>query len=342
MRATLTDARETGIHSDNSQFSLPIDLSSVAFGIEAIARGAQSIAHGSADSLVLRYLSAAISPATRKAYQSDLRDFFQWGGSLPSCPETVACYLASKGDFLRPGTLARRAVAIGKAHTALGHVNPARSDLVRSVLRGLRHTHGRPQRRVAPLLKRDMLDISSEAAGIRGLRDRALLLVGFAAALRRSELVGIDRQHLEFVPEGLIVTIARSKTDQVGKGRQIAVPFARSAACPVKALAAWLQAAGVSAGPVFRSIDKSGSVNGKRLAAQSVALIVKRYARVLGLNTEAYSGHSLRAGLVTSAVQAGASLAKIQQQTGHKSHTVLASYIRDANLFEGNAAGHVL
>lgn len=335
-------APTTRITSDNSPFSLPIDLSTAALDITASSGCAQSIAHASTDQLVLRYLRAAISPATRKAYQSDLRDFLEWGGSIPSRPEEVASYLASKGDVLTPGTLARRAVAIGRAHTTQGHDNPARSDLVRTVLRGLHHTHGRPERRAAPLLKRDMLDIFSEAVGIKGLRDRAVLLLGFAAALRRSELVALDRHHLEFVSEGLIVTIARSKTDQAGKGRQIAVPFGRTAACPVKSLAAWIDAASVSAGPVFRPVNKSGAVGGDRLSAQSIALIVKLYATRLGLNADAYSGHSLRAGLVTSAVQAGASLVKIQQQTGHKSHAVLARYIRDASLFEGNAAGHVL
>lgn len=330
------------ITSDNSPFSLPNQPSPLALDPPTAPRCAQSIAHDSADQLVLRYLRAAISPATRRAYQSDLRDFIEWGGSIPSRPEEVARYLASKGDALTPGTLARRAVAIGRAHTIQGHDNPARSDLVRSVLRGLHHAHGRPQRRAAPLLKRDMLDISAETIGLKGLRDRALLLLGFAAALRRSELVALDRHHLDFVSEGLIVTVVRSKTDQAGKGRQIAVPFGRTTACPVKSLSSWLEAAPISTGPIFRSVSKSGVIGDGRLSAQSIALIVKLYATRLGLNADAYSGHSLRAGLVTSAVQAGASLAKIQQQTGHKSHAVLARYIRDASLFQGNAAGHVL
>lgn len=330
------------ITSDNSPFSLPAAPATEALGLPVAPGSVQSIAHDSADQLVLHYVRAAISPATRKAYQSDLRDFLSWGGSIPCRSEDVARYLASKGCALSPGTLARRAVAIGRAHTSQGHDNPACSDLVRSVLRGLRHTHGRAQRRAAPLLKRDMLDICAETVGLKGLRDRALLLIGFAAALRRSELVALDVHHLNFVSEGLVVTVARSKTDQAGQGRQIAVPFGRTTACPVKSLSSWLDAAAISAGPAFRSVSKSGAVSDNRLSAQSIALIVKHHATRLGLNADAYSGHSLRAGLVTSAVQAGASLAKIQQQTGHKSHAVLVRYIRDASLFESNAAGHVL
>lgn len=330
------------ITSDNSPFSLPTSALSAALDMATAPGCVQSIAHGSADHLVLQYLRAAISPATRKAYQSDLRDFLAWGGSIPCRPEEVARYLATKGSTLAPGTLARRVVAIGRAHTAQGHDNPARSDLVRAVLRGLHHTHGCAQRRAAPLLKRDMLEICAETVGLKGLRDRALLLLGFAAALRRAELVALDVHHLSFVPEGLVITVSRSKTDQAGKGRQIAVPFGRTTACPVKSVSAWLEAASISAGPAFRSVSKVGTVGLDRLSAQSVALIVKLHAKRLGLDGAAYSGHSLRAGLVTSAVQAGASLIKIQQQTGHKSHAVLARYIRDASLFENNAAGHVL
>jgi len=342
MSAAPLDRASVGLTSDNSPFSLTISPRGDAVSANSRRSDtAQSIAHGS-DDLVSQYLQAAIAPATRKAYQSDLRDFLAWGGSVPSSPEEIARYLAERAKRLSPYTLARRVVAIGRAHTAGGMTSPARSDLVRSVLRGLWRVHGRPQRRVAPLLKRDIIELCADTPSLKGTRDRAILLLGFAAALRRSELVALDVSNVQFLQEGMLVTLTRSKTDQTGCGRQVAVPFGRTAACPVKALSAWLAASRIEGGPIFRAISKADQVRSGRLSAQSIALIVKTHARRLGLDVATYSGHSLRAGLVTSAVQAGASLIKIQQQTGHKSQAVLARYIRDASLFESNAAGHVL
>ena len=183
---------------------------------------------------------------------------------------------------------------------------------------------------------------SSRDDGVKGLRDRALLLLGFAAALRRSELVGLDVEHLERVREGLVVNLVRSKTDQEGGGRRIAVPYGRSQACPVTAVNNWLRVAGIDTGPVFRSVDKAGAVAIGRLSAQSVSLIVKRSACAIGLDSASFSSHSLRAGLVTSAAKAGVSISKIQAQTGHRSLAMLARYVRDAKIFENNAAGSLL
>jgi site-specific recombinase XerD len=291
---------------------------------------------------VKEFVSAAIAPATRRAYQGDLKDFFSWGGCVPCPPDTVAEYIASRALIHSPFTIARRVVGISRAHTSLDLPDPSKSDLVRAVLRGLRRSEGKPQRQVAPVLREDLFLMLDQMRGIKGTRDRALLLVGFAAALRRSELVGVNVEDLLFCKEGVLVNLPRSKTDQVGDGRKIAIPFGRTSACPVKAVIRWMEVAAINTGAVFRSINKAGVVSPSRLTDQSVALIVKDYARALGLPADAYSGHSLRAGLVTSAAKAGVSLVKIQQQTGHRSVSMLTRYIRDAQVFENNAAGLLL
>jgi site-specific recombinase XerD len=192
------------------------------------------------------------------------------------------------------------------------------------------------------LLKQDLLSILPLMQGTKGIRDRALILLGFAAALRRSELVALDTQDLQFVKEGLVIHLRRSKTDQHGQGRNIAVPYGRTSACPIKAVQIWLEHSCISTGSIFRSVNKGGLVQPERLTTQSVALILKGYAQAAGLNPKEISGHSLRSGLVTSAAQIGVAAHKIQQQTGHRSMEMLHRYIRDANLFENNPAGLLL
>ena len=291
---------------------------------------------------ISQYVSAAVSENTRRAYQGDLADFLKWGGSVPCSPEGLAAYIASRANTHSPHTITRRVVGISRAHVSQRMPDPAKTDLVRTVLRGVRKTHGKPQRQAAPLLKQDLLAILPLMHGSKGLRDRALLLLGFAAALRRSELVTLDVQDLEFVSEGMLVHLRRSKTDQEGAGRKIAVPHGRTSACPVKAVREWLEHAHIESGAVFRSISKGHAIASDRLTGPSVALILKSYAEKAGLLAVNISGHSLRSGLVTSAAQVGVAAHKIQQQTGHRSAEMLARYIRDANLFVNNAAGLLL
>ena len=291
---------------------------------------------------VAGYIAAAIADNTRRAYRQDLDDFQRWGGAIPCPPEMLAAFIADRAATLSPHTITRRVVGISRAHTSQGLADPAKNDLVRMVLRGIRRKNGKPQRQAAPLLKQDLLAILPLMTGTKGLRDCALILLGFAAALRRSELVALNVEDLNFVREGVVVHLRRSKTDQEGEGRTIGVPYGRTSACPVKAVRAWLDAAQITTGPVFRSVGKGGGIGTDRLTAQSVALIVKRYAEAVGLSAPAFSGHSLRSGLVTSAAQAGVATHKIMAQTGHRSVEMVNRYVRDANLFEGNAAGLVL
>lgn len=289
------------------------------------------------------YVSASLASSTKKAYASDLSHFLANGGAVPSSSEVIAQYLAIHGESLSPFTLARRLVSIGKAHEANGWENPTDSELVRSVLRGIRRVHGCEQRRVDPIVREDILAVADSTPNtVKGARDRALILVGFASAMRRSELVALNVADVRFVSEGMVLRLRRSKTDQEGTGRDIGIPFARSRACPVKALIAWMEQAQIIEGAIFRSVGKGERVHQSAMTGQSVALVVKHYANLVGLDSSRFSGHSLRAGLITSAAKQGASAWKIRAQSGHKSETMLSRYIRDGELFVGNAVGYVL
>lgn len=288
------------------------------------------------------YLRASLADSTRRAYRSDLNHFLTWGGSIPCSPEIVAQYLAAHAEQLATATLARRLVSIGKASTSQNLPSPTKSDLVKAIMKGIRRTFGSAQRQVAPAIKEDVLAMVNGLTGIKGIRDRAMLLIGFAGAFRRSELVSLTVEDVEHVKQGLVILLRRSKTDQAGEGRKVAIPFARGTVCPVHALQDWLDLSGISTGIIFRGITRHGKIAEQGLAPQSVALVVKERAAAAGLDAAKYSGHSLRAGLVTSAAQAGVSSWKIRQQTGHKSEAMLLRYIRDASIFTNNAAGGVL
>jgi len=177
---------------------------------------------------------------------------------------------------------------------------------------------------------------------IRDQRDRALLLIGVAGGLRRSELVGLDLTDLEFVREGLIITLRRSKTDQEGRGRRIGIPHARGRWCPVREVQVWIEAAVIEEGPLFRSLRKGGAISADRLSGEAVSALIKRHVSVIGLDPAKFSGHSLRAGFVTSAARAGIATHLIRQQTGHASDATMSRYIREGSLFRGNAAGQLL
>ena len=178
--------------------------------------------------------------------------------------------------------------------------------------------------------------------GVKDARDRALLLIGFAGGFRRSEIVALNCDDIEHVRQGLIVTLRRSKTDQEGAGRKVGIPFGRTRHCPVLALDRWLAVSKIEVGPVFRPVDRHGRVASERLSGEAVSLIVKERVAAAGNDPAGFSGHSLRAGFATSAVQAGVSTPKIRSQTGHASDAMLARYVRDGELFVDNAAGALL
>ncbi|MEP9373859.1 site-specific integrase [Mesorhizobium sp. KR1-2] len=288
-------------------------------------------------------IQESLSPATQRAYADDLANFERWGGGVPANPAMVAAYLVHLAQDCRAATIARRIAALSKAHRASGLDDPCKSEIVKATLRGIRRRIGTAQREAKPLI-RDDLFVVLHCIGDRpkDLRDKALLLVGFAGAFRRSELIGLDVADIEQVRQGIVVTLRRSKTDQTGAGRKIGIPFGRTRWCPVRHLSDWLDNARIDDGAVFRSVDRHGRIADQRLSSEAVSIIVKGRTEAAGFDPNAYSGHSLRAGLATSAAMAGASTWKIRAQTGHASDAMLARYIRDGSLFEHNAAGTVL
>jgi integrase len=291
----------------------------------------------------MSFVANSIATNTRRAYASDLAHFETWGGRLPATPVSVSTYLATLARTLSVATLVRRVATISKAHEAKGLANPCCSEVVRATLRGIRRTLGTAQRQAKPLLRDDLfLVLDTIGDDTKGVRDRALLLLGFAGAFRRSELVALDCAHLEHVRQGLVITIARCKVDQAGAGRKIGVPYGRTRHCPVAALDSWLSTSGIERGPIFRPVDRHGHIHAERLSGEAVSLVVKERLAAAGINPAGYSGHSLRAGFATSAAEAGVSFWRIRRQTGHASDTMLARYIRESELFIENAAGILL
>lgn len=288
---------------------------------------------------VLNYVRSSVADNTRRAYSSDIQRFQAWGGLVPSAPEVIANYLAAHAHSHAIATLARWLSSISKAHALRGVDSPCQSEYVKATFRGIKRMHGVKQRQATPVLWADVCAMVKCLDGCKGIRDRALLLVGFAGAFRRSELVALSVEDVQFVKQGVVVHLNASKTDQERAGRKVAIPHARGNVCPVSALEEWLKFAEISSGPIFRPVDRHGRVGNCALTAQSVALAVKQRAEAVGLDPELFSGHSLRSGLVTSAAQAGVSSWKIRQQTGHTSEAMLGRYIRDAQMFVGNAAG---
>ncbi len=283
--------------------------------------------------------------STRWAYHSDLAHFAAWGGLLPAEPPLVASYLATHAETLTVATPASRIATISKAHEAGGLPNPCRSEIVRATLRGVKRMRGiaPPQREAKPLLRDDLFRVlDGMAERMKDARDRALLLIGFAGGFRRSEIVALNCDHVERVRQGLIITLRRSKVDQEGAGRKVGIPFGRTRHCPVLALDHWLVVSAIEAGPVFRPVDRHGRVASERLSGEALSLIVKERVAAAGIDPTGFSGHSLRAGFATSAVQAGVSTLKIRGQTGHASDAMLARCVRDGELFVDNAAGALL
>jgi site-specific recombinase XerD len=283
---------------------------------------------------------------TLRGYRADWRNFCAWCEShalspLPATPETVAAYIAECAGRLKVGSIQRRLNAIAEAHKATGLGSPTSTGMVRNTLKGIRRALGTATAPKAPTLTDDIRAmVDATDAGIIGARDRALMLLGFAGAFRRSELVGLDITDCVFGKDGLTVTLRRSKTDQGGAGRKIGIPYGSNPeTCPVRTVQAWLAEAGADAGPLFRSINQHGQVRADRLSGIDVARVVKKLAVRAGLDAAKYAGHSLRAGHATSAAIAGATERSIMNQTGHRSVQMVRRYIRDGSLFRENSAG---
>ncbi len=283
---------------------------------------------------------------TLRGYRADWREFCQWCEGkgltpLPASPESVASYIAECAGRLKVGSIQRRLNAIAEAHKAMGLDSPTGAGMVRATLKGIRRTLGTAAAQKAPTLTADIRAmVEASDAGLIGARDRALILLGFAGAFRRSELVGLEVADCAFGKDGLTVTLRRSKTDQEGAGRKVGIPYGSNPdTCPVRTVQAWLENAAIAAGPLFRSINRHGHVQAGNLSPADVARVVKKLAERAGLDPAKYAGHSLRAGHATAAAVAGASERSIMNQTGHRSVQMVRRYIRDGSLFRDNSAG---
>ena len=295
------------------------------------------------------YQDQADASATLRAYTADLANYKAWCEkhgftAMPATPEVVGAYLAAAGEGYALPTLRRRVAAIARACGVAGHPLDTKHPAIRETLRGIGRKHGTPARRAAALTTAEVKKLSRACGGdLAGARDRALFLIGFAGAMRRSELVGLDVAHVTWTHAGLKLLIERSKTDADGEGAEIAIPRGRAAeTCPVAALRAWLAAAEITAGPLFRKVNRGGAVETSRLTPDGVRQILLKRAAKAGLKgtfAEPISPHGLRAGFVTTAYRNGVPDEEIMGHTRHRSLTTMRSYVRRAKLSRESPAG---
>jgi len=295
---------------------------------------------------VREYIRASKAENTLRGYNADWRNFCVWSDArglspLPATPESIAAYIAECAGRLKVGSIQRRLNAIAEAHKATGLESPTHSAVVRNTMKGIRRILGTaPAQKTAALTDDIRAMIDATDAGLIGSRDRALILLGFAGAFRRSELVGLDVEDCAFGKDGLTVTLRRSKTDQDAAGRKVGIPYgANPETCPVRIVQRYTEQAAIASGPLFRSINRHGQVQAGRLSGNDVARIVKKLVERAGLDSAKYAGHSLRAGHATTAAIGGASERSIMNQTGHRSVQMVRRYIREGSLFRENSAG---
>lgn len=292
------------------------------------------------------FLAAATSDNTRRAYRSAVRHFLAWGGVLPSDEVAVIRYLLTYAQSLNARTLGLRLTALSQWHIHQNFADPASTPTVRKTLAGIERIHGKPKKRAKALPIEDLENIISRLTTVDGLkakRDNALLQLGFFGGFRRSEIVRLTVEDIAWEQQGIIITLSRSKTDQQGEGIIKAIPLGEGACCPTRALRTWLDAAAITSGPLFRSINKWGVVSEKALNPASVNTILANCANAADLGyVPELSSHSLRRGMATSAHRAGADFRDIKRQGGWRHDGTVQSYIEEAGQFEENAAGVLL
>lgn len=295
-----------------------------------------------------QHLANSKAENTKRAYRSDWTQFTDWCETngfhfLPAEPETLVYYITFLGKSLKTSSIKRKMTAISQKHETAGYASPAKTALVKGVWDGLQRSIGvKEQGKDALWLDdlRKLVEAIPKDTAI-GIRNRALLVVGWAAALRRSELVSLDVEHVERTREGILLNLVRSKTDQKGEGQVVALPYGSNpTTCPVRLLEDWIEAAGLSEGPLFRRMDRHGNILG-RMTPQSVRLIVKGCCESVEMPSEKYGAHSLRSGFCSTAAKAGKAEHQIMKQTRHKRSDSLQRYIKKANLFDDNAASGI-
>ena len=300
----------------------------------------------------LNNLKSSKANNTLRAYKSDFKDF---GGfcakhgfdSLPTEPKIVSLYLTHLSKNSKISTLRRRLVSIGMVHKLKGHYLDTKHPIIIENLLGIKRVKGSYQKGKKPILINHLKSIinvidEQKIDEIKKARDKALLLVGFAGGFRRTELISIDHEDLEFVTEGVKIIIKRSKTDQFGEGMTKGIPyFSNQKYCPVNNLKKWLELSNIKSGPIFRRFAKGSVLTNYRLTDQSVVLIIKIYLNLAGIENKNYSGHSLRSGFATVAAESGADERSIMTMTGHKTTQMVRRYIREANIFKNNALNKI-
>jgi len=286
---------------------------------------------------------------TVKAYKSDFSDFGLFCAqngfkSLPSEPKIVSLYLThlSTKD-IKMSTLKRRLVSIGIIHKLKGHYLDTKHPIIVENIMGIKRRKGSIQKGKKPLLINDLKILINvidqfNNKDIKKFRDRSIILIGFSGGFRRNEIVSLDFDDLDFVTEGVKIKLKRSKTDQLGEGSVKGLPyFNNTQYCPVISLKKWLGTSKISSGPLFRRFSKGSKLSEDRLTDQTVALLIKKYLILAGIDSKNYSGHSLRSGFATSAAESGAEERSIMAMTGHKSTEMVRRYIKESNLFKNNA-----
>ena len=287
------------------------------------------------------YIHAATSNNTRKAYQSDVRHFINWGGLLPASAESIVNYLHKHASVLNPRTLHRRLTAIKQWHITQGFADPTAHPYIRKTITGIKNVHGKPKDKAPVLTVDDLKKIAAVLSrSIRpiDIRNNALIQLGFFGAFRRSELVTIKWEDVAFSKEGVEITIARSKTDQSGEGQVVAIPNGNDAVCAVRALKLWQAYSGLTEGYIFRGISKSENILEHAIKPNQVNLIIKQIARDCALeNADAFSAHSLRRGFATEAAKHNAPFQSIMRQGRWKHEGTVLGYIEEGKRFEENA-----
>ena len=310
------------------------------------ARNAVSMADTDMVALHKVFLTAATSENTRRAYRSAITHFLAWGGLLPADEPAMIRYLLTYAESLNPRTLALRLTALSQWHVHQGFVDPASTPTVRKTLAGIGRTHGKPKKKAKALPLDDLERIVfhlSELSMLKAKRDSALLQIGYFGGFRRSELVGLQVADVAWETDGIVITLPRSKTDQQGEGITKAIPYGGDICCPATMLRAWLDAAGIVSGPLFRSVSKWSEVGDNKLSEGSVNAILESCANLIKLDyVPQLSSHSLRRGMATSAHRAGAGFREIKRQGGWRHDGTVQGYIEEAGQFEDNAAGSLL
>jgi len=300
----------------------------------------------------LNNLKLSKADNTLRAYKSDFKDFGVFCAkhgfnSMPTEPKVVSLYLTHLSSNSKISTLRRRLVSIGVVHKLKGHYLDTKHPVIIENLMGIKRKKGSIQTGKKPILINHLKKIinvidEQKIEKIKKLRNRSLILIGFGGGFRRTELISIDHEDLDFVEEGVKITLRRSKTDQFGEGLVKGLPyFSNEKYCPVTSLKNWLTLSKIKTGPIFRRFAKGSIITSHRLTDQSVVLLIKDYLKLAGIENKNFSGHSLRSGFATVAAESGADERSIMAMTGHKTTQMVRRYIREANIFKNNALSKV-